>query len=169
MEDRKTAAKRYLLGMTQSLQTCTQSCCVAYTGPVNISISRLLLSIAYSALLLHDGKLQLLFTQASPQVIKLHHRIRAVTSLGDQNSHLHWNLMRPPSYTVHHWPKRCYVLHHLIYFCPALNWGDTGVEEKELHFSVLCPALWILCYHSQDKHNFILESQLFCNRKSLLG
>lgn len=101
------------------------------TGPVNISISRLLLSIAYSALLLQDGKLQLLFTPASPQVIKLYPRTRAVTSLGDQNSHLHRNLMRPPSHTVHYWPKRCYALRHIIYFCPALNWGDTGAEEKE--------------------------------------
>lgn len=35
---------------------------LAYTGPVNISISRLLLSIAYSALLLHDGKPSTVYT-----------------------------------------------------------------------------------------------------------
>lgn len=139
------------------------------TGPVNISISHLLLSIAYSALLLQDGKLQLLFTPASPQVIK------AVPQNKGCNI-TRWPKFSPPSEsyetTVTHSPLLtkmllCATSHHLFLSC--LELGGHWRWREGVHFSVLCPALWILCYHSQDKHNFILESQLFCNRKSLLG
>lgn len=103
-----------------------------YTSSISISA-------AYSALLLHDGKLHLLFTPASPQVIKLYHRIRTVTSLGDQNFS---SPLESYKNTIIHSPSLtkmllCTTSPHLFLSC--LELGVTGTEEKGVTF--LCSLL----------------------------
>lgn len=86
MEDREKGCQVFSVGhdpataIVNSQPLSLPTLDLSKTGPVHSSISDLLLSVTYSALLSYTGELHLLFTPTSPQVIKVYHGIRAITS-----------------------------------------------------------------------------------------